>query len=106
MALWNGTLDQTKVDGSALLDRTGVPLLGRAHRRHLAGPRVPGGRLALEHRAASGPAIGAGADWPDDEQWAAHCADRLAVREYPLDGPVTVELPSPSVVLVEVVRAG
>lgn len=105
VALWNGTLDQTKVDGSAALARTvslsldGLP---------------PGEWVVREYRvdadhsniAAVWAGLGGG-DWPSDEQWAVlREADRLATSEHPLDGPVTVELPSPSVVLVEAVRVG
>ena len=106
MALWNGTLDQSKVDGSALLDRqvslslTGLPEGAWTVREY---------RVDAEHSNIAGVwgRLGAGADWPDDDQWAAlRDADRLAVREYPLDGSVVVDLPSPSVVLVEVVRLG
>jgi xylan 1,4-beta-xylosidase len=49
-----------------------------------------------------------GADWPTDEQWATlRAADRLAVTERPLDGStLDVDLPNPSIVLIELVRAG
>ncbi|WP_426593253.1 GH39 family glycosyl hydrolase [Cellulomonas sp. McL0617] len=106
VALWNGTLDQSKVDGSQPLDRT-VELTFEG--------LDEGAWTVREHRvdathsniARIWSELGAGADWPSDEQWAAlRAADRLAVREHPLDGAVSVRLPSPSVVLVEVVRVG
>ncbi|MET0788515.1 MAG: xylan 1,4-beta-xylosidase [Cellulomonas sp.] len=105
IALWNGTLDQTKVDGSAELARTARLVLDG----------VPDGswvvresRIDADHSniAAVWSSLSDGADWPTDEQWSAlRAADRLAVTERPWDGTdLTVELPSPSIVLVELVR--
>ena len=74
--VWNGTLDQTKVDGE--------PLLGRRVRLRVHG--VPSGRYRQEHLrvdaihsnvVASWEAIGR-PDWPDADGWAAlHKNDRL-----------------------------
>ncbi|WP_456844212.1 GH39 family glycosyl hydrolase [Cellulomonas sp. P5_C6] len=105
VALWNGTLDQTKVDGSAELARTVRVVLDG----------VPDGswvvresRVDADHSniAAVWASMSGGADWPTDEQWSAlRAADVLSVTERPWDGTdVTVELPNPSIVLVELVR--
>lgn len=105
VALWNGTLDQTKVDGSAELARTARVVLDG----------VPDGswvvresRVDADHSniAAVWASMSGGADWPTDEQWSAlRAADVLSVTERPWDGTdVTVELPNPSIVLVELVR--
>lgn len=107
IALWNGTLDQSKVDGSALLART----------VQVAVDGLPDGswvvresRVDADHSniAALWSSMSDGADWPTDEKWATlRAADRLAVTERPLDGStLVVELPNPSIVLVELVRAG
>lgn len=107
IALWNGTLDQSKVDGSDLLARTvrvavdGLP----------DGPWVVReSRVDADHSniAALWSSMSDGADWPTDAQWATlRAADRLAVTERPLDGStLDVELPNPSIMLVELVRAG
>ncbi len=104
VALWNGTLDQSKVDGSPALHRTVALSLDGLPPGDW---RVREYRVDAEHSNITSvwSAIGGGADWPDDAQWAAlRDADRLTVEEYPLDGVVHVELPNPSIVLVEVVR--
>ncbi|KQY21768.1 xylan 1,4-beta-xylosidase [Cellulomonas sp. Root485] len=105
IALWNGTLDQSKVDGSAALART----------VHVELDGLPDGewtvresRVDAEHSniAALWSSMSDGADWPTDEQWARlRAADRLAVTERPLDGSaLDLGLPNPSIVLVELVR--
>ncbi|KQY46971.1 xylan 1,4-beta-xylosidase [Cellulomonas sp. Root137] len=105
VALWNGTLDQGKVDGSAALDRT----------VHLVLDGLPPGswtvresRIDADHSniAAVWSSLSEGADWPTDDQWATlRAADRLAVTERPLDGSsIDVHLPNPAIVLVELVR--
>ncbi|KQS98926.1 GH39 family glycosyl hydrolase [Cellulomonas sp. Leaf395] len=105
VALWNGTLDQSKVDGSAALGRTA----------HVSLDGLPDGtwtvresRVDADHSniAAVWSSMSDGADWPTDEQWAQlREADRLAVTERPLDGSsLDVDLPNPSIVLIELVR--
>lgn len=105
IALWNGTLDQSKVDGSAALER----------RVHLVLDGLPPGswtvresRIDADHSniAAVWSSLSDGADWPTDDQWATlRAADRLAVTERPLDGSsIEVHLPNPAIVLVELVR--
>jgi xylan 1,4-beta-xylosidase len=106
IALWNGTLDQSKVDGSDLLARTvrltldGLPDGPWVVRES----RVDAGHSNI---AALWSSMSDGADWPTDEQWATlRAADRLAVTERPLDGStLDVDLPNPSIVLIELVRA-
>lgn len=105
VALWNGTLDQGLVDGSSALARTArVSLDGLPD-----GPWVVReSRVDADHSniAAVWSSMSDGADWPTDEQWATlRAADRLAVTERPLDGTtLDVELPNPSIVLIELVR--
>ncbi|NUU16358.1 xylan 1,4-beta-xylosidase [Cellulomonas humilata] len=105
VALWNGTLDQGKVDGTAALDRT----------VHLVLDGLPPGswtvresRVDADHSniAALWSSMSEGADWPTDDQWATlRAADRLAVTERPLGGSsIDVHLPNPAIVLVELVR--
>ncbi|HVQ93002.1 MAG TPA: hypothetical protein VMU51_18345 [Mycobacteriales bacterium] len=109
LALWNGTLDQSKVDGAALLDRavsvhfTG--LTGPAYRlRHY---RVDSAHSNLATRWA---ALGGGA-WPDRAGWAAlRSTDRLdeltpPQRVVPHGGTVQIDfdLPMPSVSLLELI---
>jgi xylan 1,4-beta-xylosidase len=107
VALWNGTLDQSKAGGDPLLDR----------RVRLVVEGLPPGAYELRHwrvdaaHSAVGTAwarIGAGRDWPDETGWAAlRAADRLDAlhepRQVPVSGPLelTVELPMPSLSLVE-----
>ena len=112
VALWNVTLDQTKSTGAPLLDRRvtlriqGLP--GRAFQvRHL--------RIDMERSniAAVWQGMAAGADWPDERQWAAlREANRLEELEPPrrleaAGGTVELafDLPMPSVSLVELVPA-
>ena len=110
VALWNGTLDQSKVDGSPALHRTVRLVLDGLE----PGPwTVRLHRVDADHSniAAVWSRLGGGADWPDDEQWAVlRDQDRLDVVESHLEADGTavtleVDLPNPSVVLVEVVRA-
>jgi xylan 1,4-beta-xylosidase len=108
VALWNGTLNQSTVDGEPALGRhvalqvTGLPA-GRYQLRHF---RVDAGHsnLAARWRARSG-----GADWPDESGWQAlRDADRLAELRparpvTPRAGAVEVEfdLPMPALSLLE-----
>jgi xylan 1,4-beta-xylosidase len=108
VALWNGTLDQSKLAGDPLLDRsvrlevTGLP--AREYElRHW--------RVDAEHSnvGAVWQQLGGGRDWPDEGGWRAlRAADRLEALHEPrpvamaggrLELPV--ELPMPSVSLLE-----
>ncbi|WP_421743269.1 GH39 family glycosyl hydrolase [Cellulomonas sp.] len=105
IALWNGTLDQSKVDGSSLLARNvRVSLDGLPEGEWT----VRESRVDADHSniAALWSSMSDGADWPTDDQWATlRAADRLAVTERPLDGSsIDVHLPNPAIVLVELVR--
>lgn len=124
VAVWNGTLDQTKIGGAPALDRS----------VELAVSGVTPGRYRLSHhrldRAHSditatwfamggvtgGPHAGAaeGALWPSDEQWEQlHAADELAELEPAVEitvggGPValTFTLPMPGMSLIELTPLG
>jgi xylan 1,4-beta-xylosidase len=108
VALWNVTLDQTRSGGEPLLDRAVAlrveGLAAPAYQvRHL--------RVDLERSniAAVWEAMSGGADWPDDDQWAAlREANRLEELEPPRrvaagGGAVELafDLPMPSLSLVE-----
>jgi xylan 1,4-beta-xylosidase len=110
--VWNGTLDQSKADGSAELGR----------RVSLRFTGLPDGDYELRHHRVDDdhscvPAvwrrIGGGAAWPTDAQWAElRAADRLDDLHPPrrvtaAGGVVEVEfdLPNPSMSLVELVPA-
>ena len=112
VALWNVTLDQTRSTGEPLLDRWVTlrveGLAAPAYEvRHL--------RVDLERSniAAFWEAMSDGADWPDDDQWAAlREANRLEelepVRRVAAAGgavELAFALPMPSVSLVELVPA-
>jgi xylan 1,4-beta-xylosidase len=108
VALWNLTLDQTRSTGEPLLDR---PVRLRVEGLTAAGYELRHHRVDLERSniAALWEAMSGGADWPDDEQWAAlRQANQLeelepARRVQPESGVVELafELPMPSVSLVE-----
>ena len=109
VAVWNGTLDQTKMDGDTALDRsvtlevTGLPS-GTFQLRH---HRVDAGHsdIARVWEELGRP------DWPDDAGWARlRTADRLELLEPPrtvraAGGAVRLEfeLPMPSMSLVELI---
>jgi xylan 1,4-beta-xylosidase len=113
VAIWNGTLDQSKTEGDATLDRD----------VQLSIEGVPGGEWTLYHRrvdrehsniAARWAELG-GADWPDDAGWERlRAADRLDSVEpdrrvrIGADGRLALAfaLPMPGISLVELVRAG
>ena len=111
VALWNVTLDQTR--------STGEPLLDRAVRLRVEGLGLAGGAYELRHLrvdlersniAAHWEAMAGGADWPDDQQWAAlREANQLQELEPArrVEGGVVelvFSLPMPSVSLVELTR--
>jgi len=108
VALWNGTLDQSKAGGDPLLDR----------RVRLSVDGLPAARYELRHwrvdaeHSAIGTAwqrLGAGRDWPDRDGWQAlRAADRLQPlhepRQVEASGgrlEVPVDLPMPSFSLLE-----
>ena len=111
VALWNGTLDQTKTDGDARLDRAvrlefGGLERGRYRLRHR---RVDLAHSTVERRWAD---MGGG-DWPSDEQWdALRASDHLEELHEPHtvevggDGVAwtSFDLPMPAVSLVELSR--
>ncbi len=99
--LWNGTLDQSKMDGAVGLDRlVTVRFTGVSPGPHeLRTWRVDGLHGNLAARWA---ALGGGADWPDDEQWLALSAEDHLDEAEPArtvtadaDGVVTVEIDLP-----------
>lgn len=109
IALWNGTIDQTRSTGDAALDRSitlavrGLGPEAYALRHH---------RLDADHSniVRTWERLGR-PDWPDADGWAAlEAADRLETlepdREVTPDGGrvvLTFELPMPSMSLVELV---
>lgn len=101
--VWNGTLDQSKVDGAALLDRTvSVEVSGLAPGSYtVASTRVDAehGNIQRVWRELGG------TGWPDSRQWdALRAADTLPI-EYLADvevsadatASVTVEVPMPGI---------
>ncbi|MFL6130765.1 MAG: GH39 family glycosyl hydrolase [Mycobacteriales bacterium] len=108
VALWNGTLDQSKAGGDPLLDRR-VRLVVDGLR---PGPyELRHWRVDARHSAIGTVwrRLGAGRDWPDEAGWAAlRAADRLDALHEPrrveaaggrLELPV--DLPMPALSLVE-----
>jgi xylan 1,4-beta-xylosidase len=110
--LWNGTLDQGKVDGDPLLDRAVTVRLSGLQagtwRRTLHRVDAAHGNLPATWRRLGAPA------WPDEAGWRAlRAADRLDQAAPPSDLPApdgTVELeldlPMPGVALVGLAPAG
>ena len=103
--IWNGTLDHSKVDGDPALDRrVTVRLAGLAGPATLRVWRVDAAHGDVRSRWAT---LRGDAAWPDDEQWRElAAADRLAEAEPPRTiapgEDITLELPNPGVVLLEV----
>jgi xylan 1,4-beta-xylosidase len=101
--VWNGTLDQSKVDGSATLDRSvTVEVSGLAPGRYEVTSRRVDERHGNIKRVWA--ELGGG-DWPDEQRWSAlRAADTLPV-EYLAEvevsetgaAVVTVELPMPGI---------
>ncbi|MCX4510760.1 glycoside hydrolase [Streptomyces sp. NBC_01619] len=110
--VWNGTLDQTKTDGSAALDRTAeVRVTGLA-----AGASYDVSMCRVDEAHSSIRSVWndlGGGDWPDEQQWAKlRAADRLSERSLPrmtadADGTVTltVELPMPGIRALRLTRS-
>jgi xylan 1,4-beta-xylosidase len=110
VAIWNGTLDHSKVDGDPLLDRSvAVRVDGLAAERY----RLRHYRVDADHSnvPAQWRAVAAGRAWPDDDGWRAlRDADRL--DEVEPARPVTsragtvefgLDLPMPALSLVELI---
>ena len=101
--VWNGTLDQSKIDGAAILDRTAtVELAGLEPGRYsVASGRVDEGHANVKRTWS----LLDGGDWPTDDQWEAlRDADSLPIEyladvEVGADGnaSVTVEVPMPGI---------
>jgi len=109
--VWNGTLDQTKTDGAAALDRTATVVvegLPADARYALTLHRVDEHH---SHIKAVWDGMGGG-DWPDARQWAElRAADRLSEEalETVTAGPdgsvsVTVDLPMPGIRALRLTR--
>ncbi|AXK33952.1 glycoside hydrolase [Streptomyces armeniacus] len=122
--LWNGTLDQTKTDGSAALHREAtvrVNGLEPGARYVVTVRRVDaahGNIQAVWEGLAAGTGVtdgsgGACRDWPDERQWSRlRAADRLpaeALDPVTADGDgdavLTVELPMPGIRALRFTRA-
>jgi xylan 1,4-beta-xylosidase len=113
--VWNGTLDQSKLDGAAGLDRlvtVEVTGLSPAAEHEVRIWRVDELHGNIVRRWA---ALGGGADWPDHEQWLALSAEDHLDEAEPArtltagpDGTVTVELdlPMPGIALIIVQPSG
>ncbi|MFJ6633602.1 glycoside hydrolase [Streptomyces sp. NPDC091376] len=109
--VWNGTLDQTKTDGSAALDRTAtVRVTGLA-----AGASYDVSLSLVDEAHSSIRSVWndlGGGDWPDERQWAElRAADRLSEHALPrmtadADGAVilTVDLPMPGIRALRLTR--
>jgi xylan 1,4-beta-xylosidase len=108
--VWNGTLDQSKVDGAAGLDRlVTVRFTGLAEGDH----ELRIWRVDALHGnvAARWAALGGEADWPDDDQWLALSAEDHLDEAEPArtvtagpDGTVSVQvdLPMPGIAYLQV----
>ena len=106
IALWNGTLDQSKVDGSAALARTAARGARRPARRGVDRARVAGRRRPLEHRGRCGrrcPTAPTGRPTSSGRRCARPTGSPSRSARW--TGPsLDVDLPNPSIVLVELVR--
>jgi xylan 1,4-beta-xylosidase len=110
IALWNGTIDQSKAGGDALLDRDVSLNVGG----------LDPGPVLIRHRRvdANHSNIAAqwdGGDWPDESAWERlRAADRLEELEperrlsIGADGRLLLDfnMPMPSVSLIELLPAG
>ena len=101
--VWNGTLDQSKIDGSAILAReVSVTVAGLAPGTYsVASARVDAEHGNIQRVWAD---LGGG-DWPDDRQWDTLRAADTVPSEYLADmevgaggtASVTVEVPMPGI---------
>ncbi|RYJ24630.1 beta-xylosidase [Streptomyces sp. L-9-10] len=101
--LWNGTLDQSKIDGAAVLDRAATV---RVTGLEPGAVHTVESRRVDEHHAN----IQAvwkdldGGDWPDDQQWRKlRAADELPVETL---APVTADAEGTAVLTVELPNPG
>ena len=107
--LWNGTLDQSKTDGSAELNRSvTVTYTGLTPGPHT----LRTWRIDADHGnlTAAWAALGGDSDWPDDQQWQTlKAADHLDEAQPPQtltaepDGTatITLDLPLPGIAHLE-----
>ena len=110
IAVWNGTLDQSKADGDAPLDRTVTLEVDGLAADGLRAPPPPGRPRPLEHPRDLGGAGPARTGRIDDGWARLREADRLETIGDPqrirLDGgraTLEVELPMPAVSLIELI---
>ena len=107
--VWNGTLDQSKVDGAAGLDRLVTVRFTGLRRAGARAAELAGRRAARQRRR---PLAGAGRrrDWPDDDQWLALAAEDHLDEAEPArtvtagpDGTVSVQvdLPMPGIAYLQ-----
>ncbi|MGW2053191.1 GH39 family glycosyl hydrolase [Streptomyces sp. NPDC001840] len=101
--LWNGTLDQSKLDGATVLDRAATVRIGGLE---------PGAVHTVEshrvdERHGNIRAVWQdldGGDWPDEQQWAKlRAADRLPAEEL---APVTADADGTAVLTVDLPNPG
>jgi xylan 1,4-beta-xylosidase len=101
--IWNGTLDQSKIDGARILDRTATVAVSGLEPGRYA---VASSRVDEEHANVkrTWDQLGGG-DWPSEQQWETlRAADTLPIEyladvEVGADGTasVTVEVPMPGI---------
>jgi xylan 1,4-beta-xylosidase len=115
IAIWNGTLDQSKAAGDPALDRSvAIEIAGLEPGAY----ELRHHRVDLEHSniVRTWEALGR-PNWPDDAGWdRLRAADRLEPLEPPRtvlaggtdDGPLRLgfELPMPAISLIELIPAG
>ena len=109
IALWNGTLDQTKVDGSAALARTARVVLDGLPDGDVGRAGVAGRRRPLEHRGRCGrrcPTAPTGRPTSSGRRCARRTGSPSTRAPAGRDRRSTSSCPNPSIVLVELVRAG
>lgn len=103
--IWNGTLDQNRIDGSPELARTVIlsveHLPSGSHRALLTRVDADHGDLRSTWQEIGTP------DWPDADGWAAlRAADHLETEDLgAFDGTLRLELPMPGIALIEISEA-
>ncbi|MFF3749755.1 glycoside hydrolase [Streptomyces sp. NPDC002018] len=109
---WNGTLDQSKIDGAAALDRTAAVRVGGLE----PGAVYTVASHRVDERHGNIQAVWqdlGGGDWPDEQQWEKlRAADRLPAEDLApvtadADGTavLTVALPNPGIRFLRLARA-